>query len=160
MTMEQAILIRIFLENAYPNFKSDERSERVYMDMLQDYDYKIMIEAAKDFARTSPYPPSIANLVTNYEILKTQILIDIVNEMNRLGYFKKPTKEEKLFYGPGVQIVTEYEKSLSFVERGIIPDFLKRDIWKFYKTTKGEDLRELLGLRKEENSKRLENGYI
>lgn len=109
MTVQQSLTIKRLLEGNF--LKVKEQDDEIYVAMLSEYDFEKMQTAVKNFILKSKFPPTIADLVEEYKKLKDSRQIEIVNQMKFAGIFRDNT---------------EYEKALSMVERGIIPDWFQK----------------------------------
>ena len=89
-----------------------------YYDFLREYSYETFVVAVKSIIKTSPFIPKISDLIKACESAKSTMRFDVIEYMNRDGYFKD---------------VKEYDKANSFMERGIVPEWLQKDINKYYK---------------------------
>ena len=88
-----------------------------YYDFLKEYSDNTLTKAIKNIIRTSKFLPKINELIDECEKCKEQVRFDVLEFMRQQGYFKD---------------TTEYEKASLFMERGIVPEWLQRDINKYY----------------------------
>lgn len=116
MTIEEVLKIKKFLEGNYPKLK--EADDEVYTMMLAEYEFNLMIEAAKNHIKKNKFPPTIANLLEEYDKVLRYYKTKIVRKMQNAGIFKT---------------ITEFEKALRFVERDIIPDWFRDMMIEFIK---------------------------
>lgn len=90
----------------------------LYYEFLQEYTYETFKTAIKNIIKTSKFIPKINELIEACESAKSQVRFDVIEYMNKAGYFKDPK---------------EYEKTTHFMERGTVPSWLQEDINKYYK---------------------------
>lgn len=96
---------------------------KMYQDNLGMFNYQTISNAIDEIIKTSKYMPSMAEIIEKCETFKVGRGNFILETMFKDGYFKK-----------GVVELTDehanrnYEKALSFIERGIIPDWLLKDM--------------------------------
>jgi hypothetical protein len=131
MTTNEILQIKKMLEGNYPKLKDSE--DAVFVMMLADYQFGLMAEASKNFMMTSKFPPTIANLLEEYEKVKLYRKTEIVRQMNNAGIFKDQS---------------EFLKATRFIERDIIPDWFKTKMINFVEGNQklGADKQLLLGL--------------
>ena len=97
----------------------------LYYDFLKEYSDKALTAAIKNIIKKSKFLPKITEILEECENCKEQMVFEILDFMNQKGYFKAPI---------------EYEKATSFMERGCVPEWLQKDINKYYKMMKQETL--------------------
>lgn len=90
----------------------------LYYEFLREYNYETFKIAIKSIIRTSKFIPKINEIIDACEKAKVQTRYEVIEYMNQMGYFKMPR---------------EYEKASSFMERGIVPEWLQNDINTYYK---------------------------
>ena len=88
----------------------------VFYDFLKDYSYNTFVKAIKKRISNSSFSPKINELIAECESCKDEEKYDIVEFMKMQGYFKDSR---------------EYDKTLTFLKRGIVPEWLKQDINKY-----------------------------
>jgi hypothetical protein len=121
MTLEQSLEIKRLLEGNF--FKVKEMSDKVFGVILTDYDFKTMQQVGIKIIKTYKFAPTLANIIEEYNKTTLELKNEIVDGMNKAGYFK--CKEE-------------YQKSLVFVESGVIPPFLQKMIQEYLNKNKIE----------------------
>ncbi len=89
----------------------------VFYDFLKDYNYQTLIDAIKRRIKKSSFPPKINELIEECNMSKNETKLKIVEFMNANGYFKAPV---------------EYEKTLLFLKKGVVPGWLQKDINEYY----------------------------
>ena len=125
MTKEECVKGLKYLSLAYgtDGFTPDECS--IYYEFLQEYDYNTFRKAVKNIIKTSKFLPKITELIEECNKCKEQVKNDVVEFMKKQGYFKA---------------IFEYEKATRWLETGIIPEWFKKDMQKYYKMMKQEAL--------------------
>lgn len=96
-----------------------------HYDFLKEYSYETFIEAIKNIIKNSKFLPKINELLEECEKRKVEIKFDVIEFMNKQGYFKD---------------IREYEKANLFMSKGIIPKWFKNDIERYYGIMKKERL--------------------
>ena len=124
MTKEELLKGLTYLGVAYGKEYSPIECEQHY-DFLKEYSYETFVAAIKSIIKKSKFLPKITELLEECEKYKEHIKFEVLDFMKEKGYFKAPI---------------EYEKASSFMERGIVPEWLQRDINKYYKMMKQEVL--------------------
>lgn len=117
MTEQEFLESMTYLGLAYGKQYTQEEIKQHY-DFLKDYNDITFINAIKNIIKTSKFLPKITDLIEACEGSKTQTRFDVIEYMNKVGYFKTPN---------------EYEKAILFMERGVVPSWLQKDINKYYK---------------------------
>lgn len=117
MKQEELVKGLTYLGMAYGKEYSKMECEQHY-DFLKGYNYETFIVAIKNIIKTSTFLPKINDLITACENAKMTIKFDVLEYMKKVGYFKTST---------------EYEKAVVFMNRGVIPEWLQKDINKYYK---------------------------
>ena len=90
----------------------------VFYDFLKDYNYKVFIEAIKSRIKKSSFPPKINELIDECNLCDREFKFKIIDFMKESNYFRT---------------TNEYDKAMMFVKRGIVPEWLKEDINKYFK---------------------------
>ena len=104
-------------------FNQEECS--TYYEFLQEYSYDTFRAAVKNIIKTSKFLPKISELVEECENCKEQVRYEVIEFMKIKGYFKD---------------TTEYEKTMLWYSKGIIPSWLKEDMNKYYKMMQQDKL--------------------
>ena len=130
--MEQSELSSIIakLKIAYPNyFKNLSQLEIVgmvelYKENLREYDLTIVNNAIREIIKTYRYMPAISDIVDECQKQRSDLYYDVIYKMKKDGYFNNGT------YGDlsDEQANRNFDKALSWLEKGIIPSFLKEDV--------------------------------
>lgn len=131
--METSKLISILiakLKIAYPYYFKDLTDEQfiglisMYQEELSGYTETTLNMAIKSIIRNHKFMPSLNELIdecNNCSSSRGNAILDLMRED---GYFKRSAVGEL----SDEQATRNYEKSLSFVARGIIPDWLLEDM--------------------------------
>ena len=136
--MEKSQLIGsliIKLKVAYPYYFKDLKEEEtlglyaMYEEELSQYNEETLANAIKQIIRSSKYMPSLNEIVEMCDKCKAQQTNKIVELMWEDGYFKKGIYGELL---DETQAYRNYNKTLKFIEEGIIPEWLREDMKKYY----------------------------
>ena len=96
-----------------------------YYEFLQEYTYDTFRTAVKNIIKKSKFLPKISELVEECESCKGKIKYEVIEFMKIKGYFKAPG---------------EYEKTIMWYSKGIIPNWLNEDMKKYYKMMQQEKL--------------------
>lgn len=104
-------------------FTQDECA--TYYEFLQEYSYETFKTAVKNIIKKSKFIPKISELVEECESCKSQLKIEVIEFMKNKGYFKAPS---------------EYDKTIDWYTKGIIPTWLMEDMKQYYKMMQQEKL--------------------
>lgn len=135
--MEQLKLISeivMKLKTMYPYYfeKMDEMQIaslcKTYQEELSQYNEETLTSAIKEIIRTSKYMPSLNEIIEQCEKSRVHQTNKIVDLMWQDGYFKKGAYGEL----DDSQAYRNYNKTLKFIEEGIIPEWLREDMKKYY----------------------------
>jgi len=134
--MEQSKLISemlMKLKTVYPYYfeKMDEKQIaslfKTYQEELSQYNEETIRNAIKGIIRSNKYMPSLSEIIEQCEANRINIRNDVIEKMYSDGYFKRGQFCEL----DSEQEYRNYNKALKFVEEGIIPDWLLRDMKKY-----------------------------
>lgn len=125
MRIEEAIKGLSFLGLAYGKEYSQLEVQQVY-EFIKEYNYETFIKAVKELIRTSKFLPKIADLIETCEKQKEAIKIEVVEYMKNDGYFTQNG------FLDDTQASKNYNKTISWLERGTTPEWLKNDINLYY----------------------------
>ena len=115
MTKEEFTKSITYLGMAYnKEFKQSEVEQ--YYDFLNQYDYETFKIAVKSLIKECKFMPSISEMISKCEQSKTKRKFDILEKMKQDGYFKDGL---------------EYDKTIKWLESGIIPSWFKEDMKKY-----------------------------
>lgn len=124
MTEQDLIKGLTYLGAAYGKEYSKIECEQHY-DFLKEYSYENFVAAVKNIIKTSKFLPKISDLVEECENQRKQTRYEILDFMNKQGYFKSPI---------------EYEKACKFLQINVIPGWFKEDLKKYYSMMNQEKL--------------------
>ena len=136
--MEQSKLISemiMKLKTIYPYYfeKMDEIQIaglcKTYQEELKEYNQETLTTAIKNIIRNNKYMPSLSEIIEECDKCRTHQANEIVERMWQDGYFKKGAYGEL----DDTQAYRNYNKTLKFIEEGIIPDWLREDMKKYYR---------------------------
>lgn len=122
------------LKLAYPYYFRELKEEEtlgmyaMYKEELSQYNEETLTSAIKEIIRTSKYMPSLNEIIEQCEKSRTHKANEIVELMWKDGYFKKGAYGEL----DESQAYRNYNKTLKFIEEGIIPEWLREDMKKYY----------------------------
>ncbi len=88
-----------------------------YFDFLEEYNANELQNAIKNFIKKSKFLPTVAELVEEIEKQRKEKRTLILDYM----------LEEKYFF-----CIEEYEKAVSFIENGVVPDWFKEAYKEYY----------------------------
>ena len=94
--------------------------------MLQDIEPEVFKKAIIELCKERTYMPTIHDILDKTKVVKNNYYLSILEQMKKDGYFKlgivplSPEQEER-----------NYDKSIRWIERGIIPGFLLEDMQKY-----------------------------
>ena len=135
--MEKSKLIGsliIRLKTAYPYYFRDLKEEEtlgmyaMYEEELSQYNEETLTSAIKEIIRNNKYMPSLSEIIEQCEKSRVHQTNKIVEKMWEDGYFKKGAYGEL----DESQAYKNYNKTLKFIEEGIIPEWLRNDMKKYY----------------------------
>lgn len=132
-TSKSISLLIAKLKVAYPSYFRNLSSEdllqliSMYQDSLGSYNNQVLEEATKTIIKTKKYMPTIAEIIEICDSTKVIVRNEIIEFMIKDGYFKNQR---------------EIEKTYNWLEKGIIPSWLKNDMYKYY--SKMNDCNKLL----------------
>lgn len=69
MTKEEYTQLKAYLIGAYQNLVI---TDIVWYDILKEYDFKMMLRASKNYIKQSSFPPTIASLIKEYELVQKE----------------------------------------------------------------------------------------
>lgn len=117
MTENELVKGLTYLGIAY-NKEFTKQECSIHYDFLKEYNYETFVNAIKNIIKTSKFLPKITDLIEACENAKSKVKFDVIEYMRKVGYFKD---------------LKEYEKATYFMEKNIVPDWLRDDINKYYK---------------------------
>lgn len=111
------------LKFAYPRYFNEMKDEdfigftNVLEEMLGNYNEQTLNNVAKEIIKTKKYMPSISEIIELCDNHKVNVQNEIVEYMIKEEYFKSPRETEKVYL---------------WLEEEIIPEWLKKDMMKYY----------------------------
>ena len=97
----------------------------IFYDFLRAYSVNVWVDVVNKYISTSKFPPKPADLLELCEQFQEDSKFEIIEFMQKMGYFKS---------------LSEYEKAVMWLRRKIIPEWFKEDLNKYYKMMKTEKL--------------------
>ena len=103
----------------------------IWYEMLQDIEPEVFKKAIIEVCKERTYMPTIHDILDKTKVVKNNYYLSIIEQMKKDGYFKlgvvplSPEQEER-----------NYDKSIRWIERGIIPGFLLEDMQKYINHSK------------------------
>ena len=98
----------------------------IWYEMLKDVEQEVYRKAIIDLCKERSYMPTIHDILDKTKTTKNNYYLSILEQMKKDGYFKlgvEPLSSE--------QEERNYDKSIRWIERGIIPGFLLEDMQKY-----------------------------
>lgn len=95
----------------------------IWYEMLQDKDPEVFRKAIIEICKERSYMPTIHDVLEKIESVNNSFYLHILEQMKNDGYFKKgivPLTSE--------QEERNYDKSIRWIEKGIIPKFLEEEM--------------------------------
>lgn len=98
----------------------------IWYEMLQDIETEVFKKAIIELCKERNYMPTIHDILDKTKVVKNNYYLSILEQMKKDRYFKlgivplSPEQEER-----------NYDKSIRWIERGIIPGFLLEDMQKY-----------------------------
>jgi len=91
MTKSEVIMLRNYIKGAYGYDKGDESTDAVWFDLLHNYEHQGIMQAVKSHIRSgNRFPPTLSELIAGYEVIVQSFSNDILDLMDRDGYFNDP----------------------------------------------------------------------
>ena len=124
--MENKKKISLFLTKlklAYPRYFNELKNEdfiglsNMLEEMLGNYNEQTLDNVAKEIIKTKKYMPSISDILEMCENSKGRVRNEIIEKMIEDGYFKSPQEIDKVYM---------------WLSEGIIPSWLKNDMYEYY----------------------------
>lgn len=107
---------------AYPYYFKDLKNEELigmismFQEELSGYNELTISNATKSIIRKNKFMPTLKEIIDECENVRTYKINIIIEKMKKAGYFKDPR---------------EIDKTYKFIEEGIIPDWLIKDMKKY-----------------------------
>ena len=119
MTKPEFIKAMTYLGTMYGK-SYDENDISLQYEFYKDLEYQLFIRAIKNHIKTSSFEPKVKDLLDSYEVVKREKGNVILLRMKERGYFKD---------------VREYDKATVWLERGIIPEWFRKDMMEYQDDT-------------------------
>ena len=103
----------------------------IWYELLQCIEAEVFKKTIINICKERFYMPTIHDILERTNNLKSDYYLSILKQMKEAGYFKKGIKELSID-----QEERNYDKSIRWVEEGLIPEFLKNDIKDFINSNK------------------------
>lgn len=116
MKEEQFVKILKLLGTAY-NKEFDKEQTEVWYSFLKKYQYEVLLDAIKNIISKNKYMPSISEVEEECKKQKENIRHEIVEFMNKQGYFKS---------------IEEYDKANKWLNEDVIPHWFLEDMKNYY----------------------------
>ena len=98
----------------------------IWYEMLQDKDPEVFRKAIIEICKERSYMPTIHDVLEKIESVNNSFYLHILEQMKNDGYFKRG-----IVPLTGEQEERNYDKSIRWIESGIIPGFLKEDMQEY-----------------------------
>lgn len=111
------------LKIVYPRYFNELKNEdfmgllNMLEEVLKDYKEETLNEVAKTIIKTKKYMPSISEILELCDNTKIKVRNEIVEKMINDNYFKSPQEIDKVYI---------------WLEEGIIPEWFRKDMMKYY----------------------------
>ena len=103
----------------------------IWYELLQDIEPEVFKKTIINICKEKSYMPTIHDILERTNNLKNDYYLSILKQMKEAGYFKKGIKELSID-----QEERNYDKSIRWIEEGLMPEFLKNDIKEFINSNK------------------------
>ena len=130
MKIEELVKGLNFLGLAYGKEYSQLEAQQIY-EFLKEYNYETFIKATKEIIKTSKFLPKIADLIEYCEKYKTSQKVEVIEYMRKDGYFNQSFSSE--YPLDDDHATRNYNKTLMWLERGVVPEWLIEDINRYYR---------------------------
>ena len=94
-----------------------------WYELFKDISVKVLNNAITLIVKESKYMPNINALLEKCNTVKNNYYLMIVEKMYKDGYFRRGIKELDSEHES-----RNYDKTIRWIEKGIIPEFLKEDM--------------------------------
>lgn len=153
MTLQETQKVLMILKKAYPRYYTESTKEEVqetllfYHDMFSEYPVEIVITALKNYIKVNEYPPTIAGLQKQIDL----IIADEDTDIELWNEFEKACRK-------GSRITQEEFESLSEPIKkwcrdvSQIRDLSKLDIGTFNTVIKGQFLKTITKIKEREKA--------
>lgn len=103
----------------------------LWYEMFEEIPEDIFNQAIKEISKENKYMPNASELYDKCSFLNKNNLMNIANYMYQDGYFHRGVKRLS-----DEQALRNLDKTIMWLEKGIIPSFLKEDIQDYMKKYK------------------------
>lgn len=124
----------MFCENAYHQLKEKDGGDEVWIEMLKEYQYEVMLSAVKNYIKSGKtYPPSIADLINAYGTEVITIYDGVLDAMEKDGVFNDPEKsdEDLEFWNKDKR----RKKAIVWLQSNNMPEWFRTVLQKYLKRT-------------------------
>lgn len=118
--------MKVLSDNYRTKFTTDTMN--VWYDILKDIPYKTYLKAIEKIILTSKYVPNASVIYEECRQINRKYLLSVADYMYKEGYFHQGI--ERL---SDEHAIRNYEKTVMWLEKGIIPGFLKDDMKEYMK---------------------------
>lgn len=138
MKQEEFVKAIAYLGMAYNKEYSQAETMQMY-DFLKEYNYQTFTKAIKNIIKTSKFVPKIADLIEECENCKSSAGYEVVEYMNKCGYFKRgysgidDNGNKFEFTIDDEHAERNYNKAIMWLEQGTVPSWLQEDINRYYR---------------------------
>lgn len=129
--------------NACYSKEMDQQQLESWYEYFSDISFETLYKAINRITIESKFYPTAPQLKEKCKIINREYLFNIINKMKDNGYFKIGVCGEL----SDEQSFRNYDKSLMWLEKGNLPEFLKNDMRSYINQNKQIELKEnrLLG---------------
>lgn len=120
MTKEEFTKNMAYLGIAYGKGYTPEELE-VFYEFLGNYKSEALKKAIKSLIRKTKFLPKIQELIEECKKAEEHIKYEVIEYMKKKGYFHETG-----------QTLSEYDKTIFFIQHNLIPDWLLADMRKYY----------------------------
>lgn len=106
----------------------DEDTIKIWYIQFKDIKYNILLNAVTSILRKNKYMPSISEILEECDNASNKVKYDILEKMKKSNYFKSSL---------------EYEKATNWLDKNIIPEWLKNDMKLYINKQIGVNIKEL-----------------
>ena len=112
----------------------------LWYEMFQDISVDVFNQAIKEISRENKFMPNANELFNKCSQLNKNNLLDLINFMYDDGYFHRGV--ERL---SDEQARRNLDKTMMWLDKGIIPSFLKEDMQEYMKKYNIRDIKDIIG---------------
>jgi hypothetical protein len=120
MTTQEALTIRKYAEGAYPQLKSNDGSDLVWVDLLAEYGALGIMKVLKDYIKTgNKFPPTVSELINKYQTVIPDFEESVLQLMLESGEFDDQVGHDEIRLQNRNNRV---KKMREWISRGYMPD--------------------------------------